>query len=187
MRASSLTSAFDPNRSLEKCCPTVLEFGIKSAMFASPLLDYRRRRLLTCPPKRARMSPRTFWKAAAHQLHQFHHHQLHQLPLGENPTDDDEEDVEIDEPERCWTDDSTGEKVWMTSFPPPAGFDGWEKCEWGQWGYERECTPEEAAALETAAAAARAEHRAKREAERDAWFGLLREELGELPPGSLTP
>ncbi|NUT00799.1 MAG: hypothetical protein HOP96_07475, partial [Sphingomonas sp.] len=105
------------------------------------------------------------------------HSQFGQLPLGENPTDDDEEAFEIDEPERCWTDDSTGEKVWMTSFPPPAGFDGWEKCEFGQWGYERECTPEEAAVLDADADAAEAEHLAERESERDAWFADLRAEL----------
>src|SRR5215207_4297003 len=102
------------------------------------------------------------------------HHQLHQLPLGENPTEEEDEDDEIDVPERCWTDDSTGEKVWMTSFPPPAGFDGCEKYKWGAWGYERECTPEEAALLEADAAAAQAERRAKQGAEREAWFAMLR-------------
>ena len=113
-------------------------------------------------------------------LNSARHLQLHQLPLGENPTDDDEEDVEIDEPERCWTDDSTGEKVWMTRFPPPAGFDGWEKRKFGEWGYERECTPEEAALLEADAAAADAEHLAEREAERDAWFAMIREETNPM-------
>jgi len=118
------------------------------------------------------------------------HHQLHQLPLGENPTEGEDEDDEIDVPERCWTDDSTGEKVWMTSFPPPAGFDGYEKYKWGAWGYERECTPEEAALLEADAAAAEAERRAKQGAEREAWFEMLRASVtgtdaqpaGELPP-----
>ena len=109
------------------------------------------------------------------------HGQFGQLPLGENPTDDDEEEVEIDEPERCWTDDSSGEKVWMTSFPPPAGFDGWEKRKFGEWGYERECTPEEIALLEADQAAADAEHLARREAERDAWFAMIR---SELEPGA---
>ncbi|HEU0284703.1 MAG TPA: hypothetical protein VFR52_06130 [Sphingomicrobium sp.] len=110
------------------------------------------------------------------------HGQFGQLPQSANPTGDnfeEDDDVsEVDEPERCWTDDSTGEKVWMTSFPPPAGFDGHEKYKWGRWGYERECTPEEAAILEASAAAAEAEHRAEQEAERDAWFAELREDLG---------
>ena len=82
--ASSLMTAFHPNRSSERCCPTVIEFGIDSAMFASPLLDYRRRRLMTCPPALARMSLRTLWNVAAPHLRQSH--QLHQLPLGGIPT-----------------------------------------------------------------------------------------------------
>ena len=119
--------------------------------------------------------------------------QLGQLSQSANPTDDsfDEEDdtQEIDVPDRCWTDDSTGEKVWMTSFPPPAGFDGHEEYKWGSWGYERECTPEEVALLEAEAAAAKGERLAKQEAERDAWFGLLRNDLteAEASPGAGQP
>ena len=70
----------------------------------------------------------------------------------------------------------------MTSFPPPAGFDGHEKYKWGRWGYERECTPEEAAILEASATAAEAGRRAEQEAERDAWFAMLSE--GEKPPSA---
>ena len=77
-------------------------------------------------------------QAAQALLESARHSQLGQLSLGGNPTDDnfEEEDdtQEIDVPDRCWTDDSTGEKVWMTSFPPPAGFDGLEKYKWGSWG-----------------------------------------------------
>ena len=43
-------------------------------------------------------------------------------------------------------------------------------------GYERECTPEEAAILEASATAAEAERRAEQEAERDAWFAMLVEQ-----------
>ena len=89
-------------------------------------------------------------------------------------TEGDDEEL-IDVPEPCWTDDSTGEKIWMTSFPPPPGFGGWEKHKWGSWGYERECTVEEAAVLQADAAAAEARHLARREAERDAWFRMLSE------------
>jgi hypothetical protein len=60
-------------------------------------------------------------------LESARHGQFGQLPLGGNPTDEEDEDEEIDVPERCWTDDSTGEKVWMTSFSAPADFDGHEK------------------------------------------------------------
>ena len=99
--ASTLMTAFHPSRCSEKCCPTIIEFGIDSAVLASPLLDYRRRRLMTCPPALARMSLRTLRDVAAHQLRQshqlhqlysrinfinFNHHQLHQLPLGGIPT-----------------------------------------------------------------------------------------------------
>ena len=75
--ASTLMTAFHPSRCSEKCCPTIIEFGIDSAVLASPLLDYRRRRLMTCPPALARMSLRTLRDVAAHQLRQSH--QLHQL------------------------------------------------------------------------------------------------------------
>ena len=77
----------------------------------------------------------------------------------------------------------------MTSFPPPAGFDGLEKYKWGSWGYERECTPKEVALLEAEATAAKAERLAKQEAERDAWFGLLRKDLAEAEasPGAGQP
>ena len=117
------------------------------------------------------------------------HHQLHQLPQSGNPTgvnfeEDEEEagDAEESPNERCWTDDRTGEKVWMTNFPPPAGFDGWEKCKFGEWGYERECTPVEAVILQAAAAAAESERRAQQEAQRDAWFAMLSDENPEPGP-----
>jgi hypothetical protein len=33
------------------------------------------------------------------------HHQLHQLPLGENPTQEEKEPEEIDLSDRCWKDE----------------------------------------------------------------------------------
>jgi hypothetical protein len=65
----------------------------------------------------------------------------------------------------------------MTSFPPPPDFIGYQKAEWGSWGYERECTPEEAGLLEAIEAADTAARRAEEEERRDSWFAELREEL----------
>ena len=65
----------------------------------------------------------------------------------------------------------------MTSFPPPPGFDGYQKREWGSWGYERECTPEEVELLDAHSAAAEAEELGEGEKLRDAWFAMLRKEL----------
>ena len=80
----------------------------------------------------------------------------------------------------------------MTSFPPPPGFDGYEKRRYGGWGYERECTAEEAELLDAAEGAADAEELAEAEALRDAWFGMLRSELTParnpgLEPGPASP
>lgn len=87
---------------------------------------------------------------------------------------------EIDLSDRCWLQGEMGEKVWMTSFPPPRDFSGWQKCEWGDpdEAYERECTPEEVAILEADIASARAAERAEEESLRDSWFALLKEEQG---------
>ena len=49
---------------------------------------------------------------------------------------------ETDLSDRCWAQDEMGETVWMTSFPPPQGFDGYQKGDPSEFGYERECTPE---------------------------------------------
>jgi hypothetical protein len=72
--------------------------------------------------------------------------------------------------------------VWMTAFPPPPGFDGYESREWdGIHAYERACTAGEADLLDAHQAAAQAEEYAEltayAEAERDAWFASLRAEL----------
>ena len=88
-------------------------------------------------------------------------------PPGDDPSED------------CWRDD---DGVWMTVFPPPAGFDGHENCPWdGFTHYERACTAEEAALLDADEAAAEADERADltaaAEAHRDLWFASLREAL----------
>lgn len=84
---------------------------------------------------------------------------------------------EIDLSDRCWR---AADGKWMTSFPPPAGFTGFEECDWGdpEEVYERECTPEEVAILEADVANARAAERAEEEALRDEWFSLLKQEQG---------
>jgi hypothetical protein len=94
----------------------------------------------------------------------------------------------------CWREE---DGRWLTVFPPPPGFDGYER---GQWNgldyYERACTAEEASLLEADQAADEAERRAEEERERaedyqarDAWFAALRTELPSpgLDPGSPFP
>ena len=116
-------------------------------------------------------------QAAQALLDSARHGQFGQLLLGENPTEEEEgeeEEREVEEPEHCWCDEYG---TWMTSFPPPAGFDGYQKREWGSWGYERECTPEEAELLAADRAAGEAEEFDEGEKLRDAWFDMLRKEL----------
>jgi len=81
--------------------------------------------------------------------------------------------------ENVWKND---DGVWMTTFPPPPGFDGYENTAWdGLTYYERACTPEEAQLIEAHQAAAEAEEVAEAtafaEAERDGFFAKLRSEL----------
>ena len=110
------------------------------------------------------------------------HHQLHQLPLGENPTEEEKEPAQIDLSDRCWKDE---DGVWMTSFPPPPGFDGSSIGHWRDYKYERECTDEEAAILEADEADAIADELTDEEALRDAWFKMLAQE--DEPKAPETP
>lgn len=105
-------------------------------------------------------------------------HETHDPPFSSEAEDDDEG---LDLSHRCWLDRENGEAKWMTSFPPPADFTGFENCDYGgsDTEYERECTPDEVAALEGDAARARDAERAEDEALRDAYFSMLREELVE--------
>jgi hypothetical protein len=91
------------------------------------------------------------------------------------PPSPSEEPEEIDLSHRFWLDEDSDERVWMTDFPPPTGFTGYESCEWGDPArtYKRECTPEEAAVLEADAKRARTAERAEEEALRDQWLALL--------------
>ena len=96
-----------------------------------------------------------------------------------NPgSDGDDEDEGLDLTDRCWKDEF--DEIWMTDFPPPADFTGYESRSYDDIDdderYVRACTEEEIAILEADAKAARAAERAEDEELRDAWFALLREE-----------
>jgi hypothetical protein len=84
----------------------------------------------------------------------------------------------LDLSDRCWKDE---DDIWMTDFPPPPDFTGWESGPWGESDFERECTAEEIAILEADQAADAAAVRAEEEALRDEWFSALRAELAEPP------
>jgi hypothetical protein len=89
------------------------------------------------------------------------------------------EDQGLDLSDRCWW--SEDEEAWMTDFPPPAGFTGYESRPYDdvedEEPYVRACTEEEAAILDAGRAADRAAERAGEEALRDAWFDFLKGEL----------
>ena len=98
------------------------------------------------------------------------------------PGEPDEEPEEIDLSHRFRSGYRDGERTWFTDFPPPAGFTGYESCDWGDPDeeYERECTPEERAVLDADAKRARDAERAAEEALRLQWLELLKSELVEL-------
>jgi hypothetical protein len=108
------------------------------------------------------------------------HCQNCQLTESENPTDDEQKGLDLSD--RCWR-DAIDDDIWMTDFPPPAGFAGYESRPYDEIGddepYRRACTPEEVAVLEASEAADRAAERAGDEELRDQWFELLRTESSE--------
>jgi hypothetical protein len=91
----------------------------------------------------------------------------------------DEEGLDLSD--RCWKDEI--EEVWLTDFPPPEGFTGYESRPYDEPDdderYVRVCTEEEIALLEGDRARVRGNERAEDEALRDAWFQLLRAEQRE--------
>ena len=106
------------------------------------------------------------------------------------PLNSEEEDDGLDLSERCWW--HQREECWMTDFPPPAGFTGYESRPYDAIDeddepYVRGCSEEEVAILEADAAAERAEQRAEDEALRDEWFALLRAELHPVRHPGLEP
>jgi hypothetical protein len=102
------------------------------------------------------------------------------------PPSPDDDAQEIDLSHRFRESYRDGEKTWFTDFPPPAGFSGYESCEWGDPDetYERECTPEERAILDADAKRARDSERAEDEALRDTWLALLQADIDAPQPGT---
>lgn len=100
----------------------------------------------------------------------------------------DDSEAEQDQSDRCWWDEF--EECWMTDFPPPPGFDGYETRAYHDHEaaqdepYRRGCTPEEVAVLEADRTRAHEAARGEDEERRDAWFALLKadaeDEHGEL-------
>jgi hypothetical protein len=101
-----------------------------------------------------------------------------------NPSSEGDDDDSLDLSDRCWR-DPIDDDLWMTDFPPPAGFDGYESRPYDDIGddepYARACTPDEVAILEADEAADRAAERAEDEQLRDEWFALLRAEINRHP------
>jgi len=93
------------------------------------------------------------------------------------------EDAEPDEePTHVWEDEDL--QLWVTDYPPPDGFDGYEEGEWGDDDYRRALARHEQVAVDARLAAARAEQEAERAtafaaacAARDRAFGLAGDEL----------
>jgi len=116
------------------------------------------------------------------------HGQFGQLPESENPTMLESEDDGLDLSDRCWKDGI--DDIWMTDFPPPVGFSGYESRPYDEEDederYNRECTAEEKAILEAEAAASRVAQRIEDEALRDAWFATLKEEAASSRDAELV-
>lgn len=77
--------------------------------------------------------------------------------------------MEEDRHEGVWEDETDPEFLW-TDYPPPEGFDGEEAGRYGDFGYRRELTGDEAVAYRGAVDEELAEERAAGEAQRLAYF-----------------
>jgi len=103
------------------------------------------------------------------------------LPESGNPTEE-EEDEGLDLTDRYWRDGI--DDIWMTDFPPPTGFTGYESRSYDENDpderYVRVCTEEEVELLDGDEARQRAAERAEDEALRAAWFEMLREEQAAI-------
>ena len=92
-------------------------------------------------------------------------------PDGGDPLNDWDDGFEV------WKDEDHG--CWMTNYPPPEDFDGFEEGDWTDEDYRRSLSPGEAAVADAQRAAARAmeeadlaEERAEACAARDLYFGF---------------
>jgi hypothetical protein len=97
-------------------------------------------------------------------------------PLNRPPSTSEVETF-LDLSDRCWWDED--DECWMTDFPPPDGFSGYESRGYDdddEERYERACTEDEVAALDADARATHAAERAEEETLRDLWFAYLRRE-----------
>ena len=115
-------------------------------------------------------------------------HEVDEVDGPPNSLVGDDADDGLDLTDRCWW--SEVDDCWLTDFPPPAGFDGYESRDYDEIDddepYVRACTAEEVAILKADRARALGAERAYDEDLRDRWFDLLREESGHpgLDPGS---
>ncbi len=110
-------------------------------------------------------------------------HQLHQLSLAENPTEEEPQDEE----DHCFWQGDQG--IWMTDFPPPAGYDGNESGQWGAYDYSRSCTNEETDLLDRVRGLDQAAARQQAECRRDERIADMLAELEQqsgLPPAPTT-
>jgi len=72
---------------------------------------------------------------------------------------------------------------WVTDYPAPPGFDGYERGLYGDRNFERDCTPGEIALIEADEEADRAGRRAEADRQRNQYFGFAEEEVeAETPP-----
>jgi hypothetical protein len=79
-----------------------------------------------------------------------------------------------------WEDEDEG--MWMTDYPPPEGFDGYEEGEWGDDDYKRALSAEEQAMVDANLEADRAEEAAEQAREREAASAARDAFFGFAPP-----
>jgi hypothetical protein len=98
-----------------------------------------------------------------------------QLPESEDGAEAAPQVEQFDLERRYWRDD---EGTWITDFPPPPGFTGYESGDFGQDDYQRECSEEEQQLLNGVEKLDVDHIRAEDESLRDEWLAALRQELG---------
>ncbi len=91
---------------------------------------------------------------------------------GSAEPDADEDEEEDDEPGFGGVEVWQAEGSWWTEFPPPAGFDGEEEGEPGDYDYKRRLTDAEQAVIDEDERSEREEEIARQSARRDLYFGF---------------